>query len=90
MVEHSAPFRQRAVWLRGLFMLLFMMGLGAAHVVWNAIAVVQFVWLLVAGQPNDQLAKFGASLSLWVAEAVRFLTFAVEDKPFPWRNWPEV
>lgn len=88
IVERTAPYRQKAVWLRGLFMLLLMFGLGVAHVLWNLVAVLQFVWVLLEGGPNGQLARFGAGLALWAAEAVRFLTFADDDKPFPWRNWP--
>ena len=88
MVDHTASYRKRSVWLRALFMVLFMIGISAAQVVWNAVAIAQFIWLLVTGQPNGQLMKFGASLATWLAAAVRFLTFASEDKPFPWRDWP--
>jgi Domain of unknown function (DUF4389) len=88
MIEHTAAYKRRDVWLRGLFMLIFMIGIGAAHIVWNVVAVVQFIWLLIAGQPNDQLSRFGATLAKWLSDAVRFLTFASDDKPFPWRDWP--
>ena len=88
MLEHSPVVRRKDVWMRGLFMLLFVAGVGAAHVVWNVVALVQFIWLLVTGEPSRQLASFGAGLAIWAADAVRFLTFASEDKPFPWREWP--
>jgi Domain of unknown function (DUF4389) len=81
--------RSPEVWKRGLFMLLFAIAFGIAHVVLNAIAIVQFLWLLLAGEPNRFLARFGRSFSTWLAETARFMTCASHDKPFPWRQWPD-
>jgi len=88
LTERTPAYKRKEVWLRGLYMLLFMVGVGAAHIVWNVVAVVQFIWLLVANEPNEQLAQFGSSIARWTADAVRFLSFASEDRPFPWRPWP--
>lgn len=78
----------RDVWKRGLFMLLFAIAFGIGQIVLNAMAVVQFVWLLATRQRNEYLARFGASLSSWFAEVSRFQSGASDDKPFPWRPWP--
>jgi hypothetical protein len=78
----------RYVWLRGLFMLLFMIGFVVGQWLLNFLAVVQFVWLLFAREPNRFIASFGNSLSIWLADIGRFLTCATEDKPFPWRAPP--
>ncbi len=75
------------VWKRGLFMLLFVIAIGIGHTILNAVALVQFLWLLIARQPNEFLADFGGSLAIWLAEAARFQTCATEDKPFPFRPW---
>jgi uncharacterized protein DUF4389 len=77
------------VWKRGLVMLLFAIAFGIAHAVLNVIAVVQFLWLLLAGEPNQFLGRFGRSFSTWLAETARFMTCASDDKPFPWRQWPD-
>ena len=77
------------VWMRGLLMLLFMIGFTVGQWLLNFVAVVQFVWLLVAREPNQFLAGFGNSLSIWLAEVGRFLSCATDDKPFPWRPPPE-
>jgi hypothetical protein len=76
------------VWKRGLFMLLLAIFFGIGHAVLNAVAVVQFLWLLFTGAPNRLLLGFGRSLSSWLADAARFMTCASDDKPFPWRPWP--
>lgn len=85
-VEARSPARD--VWLRGLFMLLVIVGYGVAQAVLNLMALLQFGWLLFTGSPNRQIAQFGASLAKWFAEAARFLSAASEAKPFPWAPWP--
>ena len=79
----------RDVWMRGLFMLLFMIAYGFGVWVLNFVAIVQFVWLLFAREHSQLLASFGKSLSMWLADVGRFLTCATDEKPFPWRSWPE-
>jgi hypothetical protein len=73
---------------RGLMMLLVMVCLGVAQSVLYAIAVTQFLWMLIAGERNGFLAQFGHSLGLWLAESARFLSGDTQEKPFPWRPWP--
>ena len=78
----------RDVWMRGLFMLILIIGFAVGQWLLNLLALVQFLWLLVARAPNEFLARFGNSLAIWLAEVGRFLTCATDDKPFPWRAWP--
>jgi hypothetical protein len=56
----------------------------------DLLAFVQFLWLLFAGEPNQFLLRFGRSLSLWLADAARFLSCANDEMPFPWKAWPDV
>lgn len=79
----------REIWKRGLFMLLFAIGFCVGHFVLNLLAVVQFLWLLLAREPNQPLLRFGRSLSTWFADTARFLSCATDEKPFPWRDWPD-
>ena len=81
VVRPTAP----DVWMRGLFMLLLMFGFAIGQWLLNLLAIVQFLWLLFAREPNLALASFGNSLSIWLAEVARFLTCATDEKPFPWR-----
>jgi len=92
-METKAPEAKpttRDVWMRGLFMLLLIIAFWAGQWLLNLLAIVQFIWLLAAREHNQFIARFGNSLSIWLAEVGRFLTCATEDKPFPWRPWPEV
>ena len=73
---------------RGLFMLLFAIAFGFAQMVLNVIAIVQFIYLLATRQPNEYLARFGNSLSIWLADVTGFQSCATDEKPFPFRPWP--
>jgi len=82
-------FRSPDVWKRGLFMLLLAVAFGIGQMLLNLITLVQFLWLLFTGEPNYALVRFGGSLSIWLGETARFMTCASEEKPFPWRDWPD-
>jgi len=91
-METKAPDHRptaQDVWLRGLLMLLFIIAFALGQWLLSLLAIVQFVWLLLAREPNNFIASFGNSLSTWLAEIGRFLTAATDDKPFPWRRWPD-
>ncbi|MGH1440488.1 MAG: DUF4389 domain-containing protein [Cellvibrionaceae bacterium] len=76
-------------WLRFVFMVLFALILGAASYVITVLVIIQFVWALVTGEGNDKLREFGSSVSQYIYQMLRFLTYNSEDKPFPFADWPE-
>jgi len=75
-------------WLRGLFMLLFIFLLVIARVVTGAVVVTQFLFTVFTGQCNHNLREFGASLAMYVYQALLFVTYNSENKPFPFAPWP--
>ncbi len=78
----------KTTWMRGLFMLIFVVAFGICQSLIMLVAFIQFVWQLFDGQPNRNLQNFGRSLSRWIAETTEYLTFAREERPFPWSDWP--
>jgi Domain of unknown function (DUF4389) len=76
------------IWMHGLALLLVMLCVGLAQSVLYAVAVVQFIWMLVTRARNGFLVDFGRSLGLWLAEAAWFLSGDTDEKPFPWKGWP--
>ncbi len=91
--ETAVPVRQdrsarRAVWMRGLFMLLLMLAFGVGQGIMWLLAIVQFLWLAFTDAPNAFLARFGKQLGAWLSETARFVSCASETKPFPWAAWP--
>ena len=76
-------------WRRGLFMLVFMILFGVGQSLLQLLTVAQFLWLLFSQQPNLMLVEFGRSLAEWLAQVGRFQCCDTEEKPFPWRAWPQ-
>jgi len=67
-----------------------MIGFGVGQWLLYLLAVVQFLWLLFVREPNQFLVRFGGTLAAWLSEVGQFLSCASDDKPFPWRPWPDV
>lgn len=86
--ESGTGDERKTIWMRGLIMLVFMLGFGLGQSVLFAITIVQFLWMLIKRERNTFLADFGASLAQWLAEIARFLTADTEERPFPWKPWP--
>jgi uncharacterized protein YqhQ len=86
--EKQKCYKDRSVWVRGLFMLLFVFLMGIAKFVTLAVVFLQFLLVLFTGKVNDNLVVFGKSLSVYQYQVVLFLTYNSEVQPFPMENWP--
>ncbi|MBI1424928.1 MAG: DUF4389 domain-containing protein [Gammaproteobacteria bacterium] len=86
--ELKNNLRKRATWLRGLYMLLFIVIFHVAEVVVGAVVLLQFLFTLFSGATNARLLRFGQSLSQYVYQILRFLSFNSEEMPFPFSEWP--
>ncbi len=75
------------IWLRGLQMLVMAIVWGVSEIVLTAVIVLQFLIRLVTGEANANLLAFGRQLSAFAYNIFLFLTFNVEDKPFPFKDW---
>src|SRR5215510_2451770 len=78
----------RDVWMRGLFMLILIIGFAVGQWLLNLLAVVPFLWLLFAAEPNRFITVFGIALAQWLSEVGYFHVWATDEKPFPWKPWP--
>jgi heme/copper-type cytochrome/quinol oxidase subunit 2 len=77
-------------WLRFVFMILFVIIVVMVAYVMVVLVLLQFAWALFSGEGNNKLRVFGARLSLYVYQALCFLTYNTEEKPFPFSDLPEV
>lgn len=89
MTEHSTTTStDRDTLLRGLFMLLMAFFYQLAGTLLFFITIIQFVIALINGTPNARLVSFGRSLGSYIKQIVSYLTFASDDRPFPFSDWP--
>lgn len=76
------------IWVRGLFMLLVMVAIHVCGTVLFIVTAIQFVMMLLTDAPNSRLTTFGRSLGRYLQQGADFMTFASEEKPFPFSDWP--
>ena len=89
MTEYSdASGNNRNIWIRSLFMLLLGVAFQVCGTVLCIMTVTQFVIVLVNHTPNIRLIAFGRSMGSYLRQIVHFLTFATEEIPFPFSEWP--
>lgn len=88
MTENTETSNKRNIWLRGFYMLLMTLAFQVSITVMFVVAVIQFVLALLNDTPNDRLLGFGRSLGRYCQQLINFLTFAGEEVPFPFSDWP--
>lgn len=76
-------------WLRLLYMVLFAILLEIAGFVMLAVVVLQFLFSIITGGPNDNLRRLGDQIASYIYQTLQFLIYNTEEKPFPFSEWPE-
>jgi len=90
-IEHepcSNHCRKNAHWHRLLYMLLFGLLLNISGTVMLAVVVLQFIFTLAYGEQNPNLLRFSDSLAEFIRQALKFVSYNTEEKPFPFKEWP--
>jgi hypothetical protein len=81
--------KSRSTWLRLLFMIVCGALYALSRLVVFVVVVLQFLWLLFTGAPNERLTAAGQSLATYTYQLVRYLTFNSDVRPFPFDDdWP--
>ena len=88
MTDSKKTLTNSNTWIRFAYMLLFTLLLMAARLIVAVVVVVQFVIVLATGKDNQNLRNLGQGLGKWVYQAIMFLTFNSDNKPFPFDEWP--
>jgi len=78
----------RSLWMRALFMLLMMLAYQVSVTLLFILAVIQFLIVLLNDAPNGRLMHVGKCVGTYLKQVVQFLTFASEEVPFPFSDWP--
>ena len=79
---------KRNVWIRALFMVLMAFAFQVCGTLLFVVAVLQLIIALLNDAPNARLLAFGRALGRYLQQVTCFLTFASEDVPFPFSDWP--
>lgn len=87
--ELKSRLTSRDLWMRALYMVFFVIAYGVAEFVLTVVVIFQFITILLTGEANRPLLKFGMNLGSYVYDVLQYMTFNSEFKPFPFADWPE-
>ncbi len=80
--------KDSSLWQRALFMLLFSVFVMIAQSILGMVIMALFLIRLFSGQIPESFLKMAASLSRYIYQIYRYLTFNTEKQPFPFSAWP--
>jgi ABC-type Na+ efflux pump permease subunit len=75
-------------WLRLVFLIIFGLIFYICSLLAFAASVLQFLAKLFSGSAIRALADFGDDLATYLSQVIRYLTFASDEKPFPFAPLP--
>ena len=81
--------KSQSTWMRGLYMLLYIIFSRLAEIVLGFIILFQFLLKLFTGETNERLLKLGQGISTYIYQTLQFLTFNSEYHPYPFGAWPK-
>jgi hypothetical protein len=77
------------IWLRGVFMLFFLIVYNIAEILIVLVALFQFVTVLFTSRVNETVLRLGNNLSFFAFEVFQYVTFNSNVRPFPFSTWPD-
>src|SRR5271170_5837772 len=80
--------KDKDTWLRFIYLVVFGIAFYLSIGLTFAASVFQFLAKLFSGASFEGLAEFGDNLGAYQAQVTRYLTFASDDKPFPFAPFP--
>lgn len=76
-------------WIRLFFMVIYAIVNYVTQLLIWALAAIQFIFTIFLSKPNENLLRFTAGLTAFSYQIIRYLTYNVDEKPFPFTSWPK-
>lgn len=86
--EIKKHVKDKDTWLRFVYLVVFGFAFYLSIILTFATSIFQFLAKLFGGQSFAGLAEFGGNLATYQAQVTRYLTFASDEKPFPFAPFP--
>lgn len=87
--ENQVYQESEGSWVRGAYILLFLIINNIAGSLLYALVIFQFFYKLIKGNVNDRVLSFTGQLNHYIYLTGRFASFQTDDKPFPFAPWPD-
>ena len=75
--------------LKILYLILFYLIYRITDLVLLLVLLIQTILNLFSGEPSQSIKEFGKSLGVYLQQISEFLSYASEEKPYPFSDWPD-
>lgn len=90
MEEIETNGREKLGIARALYILLYLIIGRFISMVLFVIAITQYIYYWLTGEPNEKILHFTEGLSEYAKQLVSYVGFNTDEKPWPFGDWPEV
>lgn len=74
--------------LRIIYVALFYFVFALSEFLVIFIAVFQSLYVLIAGEPQQDVRRFGGTLGRYIESIIGYISWNKNEKPFPFSDWP--
>lgn len=89
MNNQTSDTSKDSLWIRLLYMILFLMIFSISESIVMLTTVVAFVFKLFGNPVPSGVLFIGRTFARFIEQVILFLTFNSEDRPFPFSPWPD-
>jgi len=90
MKEVETNEREKAGVSRALYTILYLIIGRFISMVLFVIAITQYIYSWLTGEPNEKILHFTEDLAQYSKELVSYVGFNTDEKPWPVGDWPDV
>ena len=90
MEEIETNEREKPGLARALYILLYLIIGRFISIVLFVIAITQYIYSWLTGEPNDKILYFTEGLAEYTKQLVSYVGFNTDEKPWPLGDWPDV
>ncbi len=76
--------------LKILYLILFYLIYRITDLVLLLVVFVQTLLNIASGEPSQSIKEFGKSLGVYLQQISEYLSYASDEKPYPFSDWPTV
>ncbi len=90
MDEIETNEREKPGIVRALYILLYLIIGRFISMVLFVIAITQYIYSWLTGEPNEKILLFSEGLAEYTKQLVSYVGFNTDEKPWPVGDWPDV
>ena len=90
MEEIETNEREKPGIARALYILLYLIIGRFISMVLFVVAITQYIYTWLTGEPNEKILEFTDGLSEYAKQLVSYVGFNTDEKPWPFGDWPDV